>query len=78
MILGLVTGCSSKDDTGISITRNVAEIDQQKGSETKQNKREQDSYEAASVPIKKEQLDLRDQSVQNQKKFIHQLFGFAA
>ncbi|EOP48991.1 hypothetical protein IKQ_05365 [Bacillus cereus VDM053] len=35
MFLGLVTGCSSKDDTGISITRNVAEIDQQKGSETK-------------------------------------------
>ncbi|SCN30029.1 Transposase [Bacillus cytotoxicus] len=28
--------------------------------------------------IKKEQLDLRDQSVQNQKKFIHQLFGLAA
>ncbi|HDT6579646.1 TPA: IS6 family transposase [Bacillus cereus] len=28
--------------------------------------------------IKKEQLDLRDQSVQNQKEFIHQLFGFAA
>ncbi|PGO22167.1 hypothetical protein CN984_27940 [Bacillus cereus] len=55
MILGLVTGCSSKDGTGISITRNVAEIDQQKGSETKQNKREEDSYEAASVPIKKEE-----------------------
>ncbi|PEV94955.1 IS6 family transposase, partial [Bacillus cereus] len=28
--------------------------------------------------IKKEQVDLRDQSVQNQKEFIHQLFGFAA
>ncbi|QWU46028.1 MULTISPECIES: IS6 family transposase [Bacillus] len=28
--------------------------------------------------IKKEQLDLRDQSVQNQKEFIHQLFGLAA
>ncbi|EJS45803.1 hypothetical protein ICG_05794 [Bacillus cereus BAG1X1-3] len=28
--------------------------------------------------IKKEQIDLRDQSVQNQKKFIHQLFGLAA
>ncbi|GMR67092.1 hypothetical protein BAC7755_37610 [Bacillus sp. MN7755] len=28
--------------------------------------------------IKKEQLDLRDQSVQNQKKFIHQLFGLSA
>ncbi|MCW9133612.1 hypothetical protein OF830_22290 [Bacillus paramycoides] len=27
--------------------------------------------------IKKEQLDLRDQSVQNQKEFIHQLFGLA-
>ncbi|PER14895.1 hypothetical protein CN912_26775 [Bacillus cereus] len=38
MILGLVTGGSSKDDTGISVTRNVAEKDQQKGSETKQNK----------------------------------------
>ncbi|MBJ7987994.1 DDE-type integrase/transposase/recombinase, partial [Bacillus cereus] len=28
--------------------------------------------------IKKEQIDLRDQSVQNQKKFIHQLFGLVA
>ncbi|EJQ91780.1 hypothetical protein II3_05520, partial [Bacillus cereus MC67] len=28
--------------------------------------------------IKKEQLDLRDQSVQNQKEFIHQLLGLAA
>ncbi|PGQ08842.1 IS6 family transposase, partial [Bacillus cereus] len=28
--------------------------------------------------IKKEQFDLRDQSVQNQKEFIHQLFGLAA
>ncbi|MBH0347192.1 transposase [Bacillus thuringiensis] len=28
--------------------------------------------------IKKEQADLRDQSVQNQKEFIHQLFGLAA
>lgn len=28
--------------------------------------------------IKKEQIDLRDQSVQNQKIFIHQLFGLAA
>ncbi|PEX48233.1 IS6 family transposase, partial [Bacillus cereus] len=28
--------------------------------------------------IKKEQLDLRGQSVQNQKGFIHQLFGLAA
>jgi len=28
--------------------------------------------------IKKEQVDLRDQSVQNQKAFIHQLFGLAA
>ncbi|PEK87159.1 IS6 family transposase [Bacillus mycoides] len=28
--------------------------------------------------IKKEQLDLRDKSVQNQKEFIHQLFGLAA
>ncbi|EJQ96254.1 DDE-type integrase/transposase/recombinase, partial [Bacillus cereus] len=27
--------------------------------------------------IKKEQLDLRDQSVQNQKEFIHQLFGLS-
>ncbi|MGI8282381.1 IS6 family transposase, partial [Bacillus mycoides] len=27
---------------------------------------------------KKEQVDLRDQSVQNQKEFIHQLFGLAA
>ncbi|WP_223837288.1 hypothetical protein [Bacillus cereus] len=41
MILGLVTGCSSKDDTGISVTRNVAEKDQQKGSETKRNKEKQ-------------------------------------
>ncbi|MGE1048756.1 hypothetical protein ACQGSX_22885 [Bacillus sp. GMs2/1] len=41
MILGLVTGCSSKYDTGIPVTRNVAEKDQQKGSETKQNKREE-------------------------------------
>ncbi|OUA56115.1 hypothetical protein [Bacillus thuringiensis] len=49
MILGLVTGGSS------SVTRNVAEKDQQKGSETKQNKTEQDSYEAASVPVKKEE-----------------------
>ncbi|PDY81833.1 hypothetical protein [Bacillus cereus] len=56
MFLGLVTGCSSKDDNGISITRNVAEIDQRKGSETKQNKTEQDSYEAASVPIKKKRI----------------------
>lgn len=28
--------------------------------------------------IKKEQIDLRNQSVQNQKKFIHQLFGLTA
>lgn len=28
--------------------------------------------------IKKEQIDLQDQSVQNQKEFIHQLFGLAA
>ncbi|MFS8355135.1 IS6 family transposase (plasmid) [Bacillus nitratireducens] len=28
--------------------------------------------------IKKEQIDLRDQSIQNQKKFIHQLFGLVA
>ncbi|AJG79516.1 MULTISPECIES: IS6 family transposase [Bacillus cereus group] len=28
--------------------------------------------------IKKEQVDLRDQSVQNQKQFIHQLFGLTA
>lgn len=28
--------------------------------------------------IKKEQVDLWDQSVQKQKEFIHQLFGFAA
>lgn len=28
--------------------------------------------------IKKEQNDLRDQSVQNQKQFIHQLFGLSA
>jgi transposase-like protein len=28
--------------------------------------------------IKKEQIDLRDQSIQNQKEFIHQLFGLAA
>ncbi|OSY02855.1 hypothetical protein BTJ44_05580 [Bacillus mycoides] len=28
--------------------------------------------------IKKEQIDLRDQSVQNQKEFIHQLFGLVA
>ncbi|MBC6976032.1 IS6 family transposase [Bacillus sp. Xin] len=28
--------------------------------------------------IKKEQIDLRDQSVQTQKEFIHQLLGFAA
>lgn len=28
--------------------------------------------------IKKEQINLRDQSVQNQKEFIHQLFGPAA
>jgi len=28
--------------------------------------------------IIKEQIDLRDQSVQNQKKFIHQLFGLTA
>ena len=28
--------------------------------------------------IKKEQIDLRDQSIQNQKEFIHQLFGIAA
>ena len=28
--------------------------------------------------IKKEQIDLRDQSVQNQKEFIHQLFELAA
>ncbi|USK34542.1 IS6 family transposase [Bacillus sp. F19] len=28
--------------------------------------------------IKKEQIDLRDQSVQNQKEFIHQLFGLTA
>ncbi|OOR50853.1 IS6 family transposase, partial [Bacillus mycoides] len=27
---------------------------------------------------KKEQLNLRDQSVQNQKEFIHQLFGLSA
>ncbi|MDA1775310.1 IS6 family transposase, partial [Bacillus cereus] len=28
--------------------------------------------------IKKEQIDLRDQSVQNQKQFIHQLFELTA
>ncbi|MBE7107079.1 IS6 family transposase, partial [Bacillus cereus] len=28
--------------------------------------------------IKKEQVDLRDQSVQNQKEFIHQLFELTA
>jgi transposase, IS6 family len=28
--------------------------------------------------IKKEQIDLRNQSVQNQKEFIYQLFGIAA
>ncbi|PEE34221.1 IS6 family transposase, partial [Bacillus pseudomycoides] len=28
--------------------------------------------------IKKEQIDLRNQSVQNQKEFIHQLFGLIA
>ncbi|EJR62445.1 hypothetical protein IIO_02376 [Bacillus cereus VD115] len=28
--------------------------------------------------IKKEQIDLQDQSVQNQKEFIHQLFGLVA
>ncbi len=28
--------------------------------------------------IKKEQIDLRDQSVHNQKQFIHQLFGLTA
>ncbi|MFP3125810.1 IS6 family transposase [Ectobacillus funiculus] len=28
--------------------------------------------------IQKEQIDLRDQSVQNQKEFIHQLFGLTA
>ncbi|EOO59180.1 hypothetical protein IKE_06216, partial [Bacillus cereus VD196] len=33
--------------------------------------------EAMSM-IKKEQVDLRNQSVQNQKEFIHQLFGLTA
>ncbi len=28
--------------------------------------------------IKKEQIDLQDQSIENQKEFIHQLFGIAA
>ncbi len=28
--------------------------------------------------IKKEQVDLRNQFVQNQKEFIHQLFGLTA
>ncbi|ALZ64537.1 hypothetical protein FORC13_p052 (plasmid) [Bacillus cereus] len=28
--------------------------------------------------FKKERIDLRDQSVQNQKEFIHQLFGLTA
>ncbi|MED0857952.1 DDE-type integrase/transposase/recombinase, partial [Bacillus pseudomycoides] len=28
--------------------------------------------------VKKEQIDLRDQSVQNQKEFIHRLFGLTA
>ncbi|OOR71143.1 IS6 family transposase, partial [Bacillus cereus] len=28
--------------------------------------------------IKKEQVDLQNQSVRNQKEFIHQLFGFTA
>lgn len=55
MILGLVTGCGSKYDTGIPVTRNVAEKDQQKGSETMKNKREEDSY-AATVPVKKEEF----------------------
>ncbi|WP_176539444.1 hypothetical protein [Bacillus cereus] len=49
------TGCSSKYDTGIPVTRNVAEKDQLKGIETKQNKREEDSY-AATVPVKKEEF----------------------
>ncbi|MED3447638.1 hypothetical protein P4483_27555 [Bacillus thuringiensis] len=64
MILGLVTGCSSKYDTGIPVTRNVAEKDQQKGSETKQNKREEDSYKAAPVPVKKKSLRVNC-SIQN-------------
>ncbi|CAM4223339.1 hypothetical protein [Bacillus paramycoides] len=39
--IGLASGCSNKDDTGFSVTRDVVEIDQQKGSLTKQNKKEQ-------------------------------------
>ncbi|MGZ4161917.1 MAG: DDE-type integrase/transposase/recombinase, partial [Neobacillus sp.] len=35
------------------------------------------SGEEAIHMIKKEQIDLRDQSIQNQKEFIHQLFGLA-
>ncbi len=31
-----------------------------------------------AMHMKKEQVDLQDQSVQNQKKFIHQLFGLTA
>ncbi|VXC59869.1 transposase (fragment) [Bacillus mycoides] len=28
--------------------------------------------------IKKEQINLRNQSIQNQKEFVHQLFGLVA
>ncbi|MBG9501701.1 transposase [Bacillus thuringiensis] len=31
-----------------------------------------------AMHMKKEQVDLQDQSVQNQKEFIHQLFGLTA
>ncbi len=72
MILGLVTGCSSKDDTGISVTRNVAEKDQQKGSEIKQNKREEDSYEAVSVPVKLEEMQVWGKDLLNKKIEMHE------
>ncbi|WP_181149546.1 hypothetical protein [Bacillus sp. MYb209] len=54
--IGLAAGCSNKDDTGFSVTRDVVEIDQQKGSEKKQNKKEQDSNETASIPVKKRSI----------------------
>ncbi|HFU7072021.1 hypothetical protein [Bacillus cereus] len=58
MILGLVTGCSSKDDTGISVTRNVAEKDQQKGSETKRNKEKQSKIRKKRIVMRQQRLYL--------------------
>ncbi len=40
--------------------------------------REKNAVRHSNQVDKKEQIDLRDQSVQTQKQFFHQLFGLTA